>query len=332
MPVHRISRSELYDLVWSEPAKDVAKRLGLSPDQLKLSCADASVPRPDRVYWAKVQRGEKTKRAPLPARQLGQADHILLIDESRMVSGARRRMLLEGPPLTMPFFPEDRAAIESRAHALAAKAPIRKTFSRTDRAISRLLARDEKRKGQLTGTSLDVHVHHIISSTKQGKRRLLLLNTLLHALASCGVRTAKTTDQAFNWSICIWDTWLHFELRHVGMPADEISPREAEYEAAASLELMICHKPGHGLKREWRDLPSKPLEAQMREIIAGFLVIAELLYRQREIYRVEQLLEEKAVLEATIQRHKQERLQEELVRWEKAEAARRAHLLEGACT
>ncbi|MBG7619364.1 hypothetical protein I5R65_07800 [Herbaspirillum sp. AP02] len=324
----RITRSDLYDLIWSEPAKDVAARLSMSPEQLRAACETANIPRPDRGYWTHVSGGGKPKRVQLPERQLGQADHIVLIEESRMVSGALRRMFLEGPPLVMPVFPDDRPVIESRAHALAAAAPIRKTLSRTHREISKLLARDERRKPKLTGTSLDVHFHPIISSTKQGKRRLLILNTLLHALASCGGNSAKTTDHAFNWRICIWDTGLHFELRNVGAPEDETARRMAEYERSGDLELVICHKPGHGLTREWRDLPSKPLEEQMREIVAGFLIIAELLYRHREVYRIERLQEEKAELDATIQRHKQERLQEEVARWEKAEEARRTHLLQ----
>lgn len=324
----RITRSELYDLIWSEPAKDVAPRLGMSPEQLGTACEAANIPRPDRGYWNNVNPGAKGKRAALPDRHLGQADYVELIDESRMVSGAWRRMFLKGPPLVMPVFPDDRPVIESRAHALAAAAPIRKTRSRTHREISKLLARDERRKAKLTGTSLDVQVHPIISSTKQGKRRLLILNTLLNALASCGGNLAKTTDHAFDWSICIWDTWLRFELRNVGAPEDETARRVAEYERSGDLELVICHKPGHSLTREWRDLPSKPLEEQMREIVAGFLIIAELLYRHREIYRVERLQVQKAELEATIQRHTEERLQQELVRWEKAEDARRENLLQ----
>lgn len=328
MPSTRISRSELHDLIWSEPAKDVALRLGMSPEQLGTVCEAANIPRPDRGYWNKVNPGEKGKRAALPDRQLGQADYVELIDESRMGAGAWRRMFLEGPPLAMPIFPDGRSVIESRARALAAAAPTKKKRTPTHKEISKLLARDERRKAKLTGTSLDAHVHTIISSTKQGKRRLLILNTLLNALASCGGNLARTTDHAFDWSICIWDTWLHFELRNVGAPEDETARRVAEYERSGDLELVICHKPGHGLTREWRDLPSEPLEAQMREIVAGFLIIAELLYRQREIYRVERLQVEKAELEAMIQRHKEERLQEELVRWEKAEDARRANLLQ----
>jgi len=324
--VTRISRSDLYDLIWSEPAKDIALRLGMSPEQLKAACEAANIPRPDRHHWNNVNPGAKVKRAALPDRQLGQADYVPLIDESKMGAGAWRRVFLEGPPLTAPAFPDDRPLIESRAHALAAAAPIRKTLSRIHREISKLLARDERRKPKLTGTSLDVHFHPIISATKQGKRRLFILNTLLNALASCGGNSAKTTDHAFNWNIWIWDTGLHFELRNVGAPEDETARRVAEYERSGDLELVICHKPGHGLKTEWRDLPSEPLEAQMREVVAGFLIVAEFSYRHREIYRVERLQQEKAELDTTIQRHKEERLQEELARWKRAEDERRAQL------
>lgn len=142
----RIGRSELYGLIWSELTKDVAPRLGMSPEQLGTAWEATNIPRPDRGYWNHVNPRPKAKKAALPNRQPGQAGYVELIVESRMVSAVRRRMFRDGPPLVMPVFPDDRAVIESRAHALAATAPIRKTHSRIHREISKLLARDERRK------------------------------------------------------------------------------------------------------------------------------------------------------------------------------------------
>lgn len=328
MPVLRISRSELHDLIWSEPAKDVAQRLGMSPSQLKVACETANIPRPDRGYWNRVNGGGKPKRAPLPDRRLGQAEYVTLVDESRMGAGVRRRILLNEPPSATPKFQESLGVVELRARALAAAAPLRKTLSSRHHAISKLLIKDEENRQRWRGRALDAEFYPVISSTKQGRRRLLILNQLLQTLSYCGAGPAKSKEPGYEWSIRIGDMNVAFELRAVGAPASEISRRHQEREFPGDLELVISGSAMPGIKTEWRDSAARPLEAQMREIVAGFLIVAEFSYRRGEMDRVERLRQEKNELEATIQRHTQERLQEELVRWEKAEDARREHLLQ----
>ncbi|WP_156481271.1 hypothetical protein [Herbaspirillum rubrisubalbicans] len=323
----RITRSELHDLIWSQPAKDVAQRLGMSPEQLRAACETARIPRPGRGYWNMVNGGGKPKRVPLPDRLLGQAEHVILVDESRMGSGVRRRMLLDEPPLETPEFREGLSIVELRARALAAAAPLRKTLSNKHHAISKLLIKDEENKQRWRGHPLDAEFYPVISSTKQGRRRLLILNQLLQALSYCGAGAAKTKEPGYEWSIRIGDMNVAFELRAVGAPASEISRRHQERDDPGDLELVIRGEATGGIETEWRDSASRPLQAQMREIVAGFLIFAELSYRRGEIDRVQRLLQKRAELEATIQRHKQERLQEQLEGWKKAEEERRGDLL-----
>lgn len=327
MPSTRISRSELHDLIWSEPAKDVAQRLGMSPEQLKAACETARIPRPGRGYWNSVNGGGKPKRVQLPDRLLGQAEHVTLVDESRMGSGVRRRMLLEQPPPATPKFQEDMGVVELRARALAEAAPLLKTLSNKHQAISKLLRKDEENKKRWRGRVLDADLFPVISFTKRGRRRLLILNQLLQALAYCGAGTAKTKGLAYEWSVRIGDVLVAFELRDVNAPMNELTRRRKERDEASDLELVISCEPTVGIKTEWCDSASRPIEAQMREIVAGFLIIAEFSYRSDEIDRVERLRQEKAELEAEIQRHKQERLQEQLDGWKNAEEERRGDLL-----
>lgn len=316
-------------MIWSAPVGDVANRLSISPDQLRKACRDANIPRPDRIYWNSVKRGQKGKQPPLPERQLGQAEHVTLRDESRMVSGAKRRMLLDGPPPMTPDFPDALGAVELRARALAAAAPSsRKTLSSRHSAISKLLMKDEENMRRWRGSALDADFYPVISSTKQGRRRLLILNQLLQALAYCGARFAKTKEYAYVWSIQIWDVQLSFELRDINGPSNAMERRHKERDGTSDLELVISERPIHGIKTEWRDSKLSTLEAQMGEIVAGFLVAAEFSYRHRENCRVERLQREKLELNDTIQRHGQERLQEELARWKRAEQERQEYLLQ----
>src|ERR1700691_5618632 len=49
----RLSRKELYELVWSEPLKSLAPRFGISDVALRKTCARAEIPRPALGNWAK---------------------------------------------------------------------------------------------------------------------------------------------------------------------------------------------------------------------------------------------------------------------------------------
>lgn len=60
------SREELYDLVWSKPAEEVAADLGITGTALTKVCARRNIPKPPRGYWARLRAGQPVKRTPLP--------------------------------------------------------------------------------------------------------------------------------------------------------------------------------------------------------------------------------------------------------------------------
>jgi len=54
-----MKRSQLYALIWAEPMRRVAPRLGLSDVGLSKLCRRNNIPVPPRGYWAKVRAGKK---------------------------------------------------------------------------------------------------------------------------------------------------------------------------------------------------------------------------------------------------------------------------------
>jgi cephalosporin-C deacetylase-like acetyl esterase len=62
--LNRYDRERLYAEVWSEPTQKVARRYGMSDVALAQVCAQLSVPKPPRGYWAKKAAGVTTPRAP----------------------------------------------------------------------------------------------------------------------------------------------------------------------------------------------------------------------------------------------------------------------------
>lgn len=61
-----ISRVDLYQMVWAQPATTVAEYLGVSSSYLKRVCNDLDVPTPAPGYWAKHRVGKAPQAISLP--------------------------------------------------------------------------------------------------------------------------------------------------------------------------------------------------------------------------------------------------------------------------
>jgi len=70
-------RNVLFEEVWAEPMRNVAKRYGVSDVALAKTCRRLSVPVPGRGYWAKLKAGKADPRPPLPELERGQPERIV---------------------------------------------------------------------------------------------------------------------------------------------------------------------------------------------------------------------------------------------------------------
>lgn len=73
-----ISASELYDLIWSRPMRDVAAEFGISDVGLAKTCARHGIPSPPRGYWARKQAGQDVVQQPLPRPAEAEAQSITI--------------------------------------------------------------------------------------------------------------------------------------------------------------------------------------------------------------------------------------------------------------
>jgi hypothetical protein len=64
--VDTLSRTELYELVWTSPIVQLSKKYGLTDVGLAKICKRHRIPRPGRGYWAKLRHGVADPRTPLP--------------------------------------------------------------------------------------------------------------------------------------------------------------------------------------------------------------------------------------------------------------------------
>src|SRR5262245_23529333 len=73
---HTISRSDRYNLVWSEQMVKVATRFHVSDVAVAKACRRHKVPLPGRGYWARVAAGQQVEKVPLPATKEGWLETI----------------------------------------------------------------------------------------------------------------------------------------------------------------------------------------------------------------------------------------------------------------
>src|ERR1043165_7270457 len=67
----RVTRSELYALVWQRPLSRLAEEFGITRNGLAKICERLDVPCPPRGYWAKKEAGKPVVTVELPARKTG---------------------------------------------------------------------------------------------------------------------------------------------------------------------------------------------------------------------------------------------------------------------
>ena len=304
-----IDRGTLYDLVWSEPVREVAARFGVSDTALKKQCSSSGIPVPERGYWAKLKAGKPVVRARLSLRAPGKAE-FLSFGASRSSYG--RQIDLSTPPPAVPVFPESLDELRDRlVKQVGALKPVRDLTAACP-PIRRLLEADEKRRKKFLDAGYTWDAPLFDSPFEQ--RRLQLLNSIGHSLARHGGKLEisgaegrhlrfKVGDQSFD-GLCDHPKAKPGAWGQHAVRSGPVAPLRLEFKS---------HWIGEMPPAVWEDATDGKLEAQLSSIIIGALLTAEAGYRngcmsmhqweldRRETYAAEQA----AVLEEAARRERE---------------------------
>jgi len=77
----KLTRQELYDLVWIEPILTLSKKYIISDSDLRKQCIKMGIPLPDSGYWSKIRYGKKVIKLKLSEDYIGDEDVILILRE-----------------------------------------------------------------------------------------------------------------------------------------------------------------------------------------------------------------------------------------------------------
>jgi len=77
MKVRKLSREQLFALVWERPMIEVAKELGVSDVGLKKICVRHKIPTPPRGYWQALRAGKPVGKKSLPPTEASAREQVI---------------------------------------------------------------------------------------------------------------------------------------------------------------------------------------------------------------------------------------------------------------
>ncbi|MDR7192709.1 hypothetical protein [Luteimonas terrae] len=293
-----MSRSDLFDLVWSEALGKVGARFGVSDVAVAKACKKHGIPLPKQGHWARDPK-KRDRQPKLPP-----------VSEERLDT-----VYFDPPPPRppAPAVPEPQTSVEIAADLSKCK-PIVRT---THRVLSKASEEKDLLINPQNEVTLDVRV-----SKKSLERALLIFDAIIRATEERGgrweVTASKTKLHALGGSIAI----NMLESRTQSYVPSQYSPRSKDQKLTASGELRIRTRGWEVRIAALRDSPKSPLDGKISE--AATALLEECVWSRRakeENARRNAVYEEKRQAEQLELRQSQEAA----IRLERLVLAARAH-------
>jgi hypothetical protein len=328
----RLSRRKLYDLVWSEPMKNLSARFGISDVALKKTCARAGISTPDRGHWAKKEAGKETIQAVLPMRPPGMDDEVSIANGG---NGSYRSWNKEeilrfvgAPPQFAESIETVRARITETVNHVAVPHKVRNWHP----TIDRLLKEDEKRREKQLTDPYPMSWDKPLFDTPFERRRLRVLNSLFLAVAKMNGKASVCGHEAREIRISFFQQHLHLTLDR---PTRSNRHAQVLNTTGESSNSILCLSILRGFGSEttlafWQDEDAQRLEMRMTEVAVQAILTAEIQYRENALHQYQWRIQRKAELEEEIRKRKLEAERAEKERQKRIEQARINRLLRDA--
>ena len=269
--MERISRQDLYALVWAEPMIKVATRFGISGVALAKACRKLDIPVPHRGYWAKAQNGKRVTQLPLPPRKLGGVDTVELGRKrwDRYSISDDDLIAMEIPP---PHeFPESLEDLTARVERMVGKVAIPKNLSKPHHWVAKLLEEDEIRKKEISA-----YFSRALFGSPFEQRRLRLVSGLFVALNRFGMHCSLYGKDPESFDIRVGDQHISFVVDGLGKTQRSGYRAESELRRPASetLQLRIDSylKGMEAVPHLWQDKPGDLIEKHARAIVIAVIL------------------------------------------------------------
>jgi hypothetical protein len=287
----RLTREQLYELVWSEPMQRIGKQIGISDVAIAKHCRRLGIPLPPRGYWNKLHAGKNVIKAVLPPRDLG------TINDAEL-SGSlppELRAHIAGEPGVAPAHDEDIDVLTARFAARLGKVSAPRGLANLHPVVAALLRKDETVRQELLKRPYYWEKPQFDSPIE--KRRLRIINALLLAAASVGGGGSARGKRAEELHLHIGGWHVGFTLEKPTRPSSRRGVTSADHDAGNALQLQLTHhNPPPAVVMQWQDGEAS-LENQLTNILVGIALASEHFRRQWIAQQIEWEQQRRAELE-----------------------------------
>ena len=166
----KLTREELYQMVWSKPVTKWAKEFGLSDVGFAKICKKMKVPLPGRGYWAMVQKGLKLTRPIL--KPIHDSKQSVVEIRKRTLDVVKSKSADEDDPLVLfEKLPENKIVVPERLHSPHPLVKTTETF---------LKSRDVDKYGRIMNHGLSCF--NVRVSKALLPRTMIIMNTIIKEL------------------------------------------------------------------------------------------------------------------------------------------------------
>jgi hypothetical protein len=294
-----IDRATLYELVWSKPTAYLARDYGLSDVALGKICRAMNVPKPPRGYWAKVRRGQRIERPPLPPDSDPSTASVTI--QATIKKERPKAVAIETPPLARPVALHT-LVIRTQA-ALGREKPSQEgLYSANGSGMLAIVAGESSRLRALHFMDallkvLEQRDHKVESDTslqsgrgtvvtlKNGERLSMRLRERLNRVSH-----VMTKDERRRFERDGWEPYTKYDFHPSG-----------------ELHLEVGKAGYSWVSKTWRDGKRRKLEQVLGEIVGGLEALAE----SNRLDRLRRAEEERVRAEEARRREEERRLREE---------------------
>lgn len=267
----KITRKELYDLVWSEPMISIAKKYKISDNGLRKICIRLEIPTPSFGYWVKKKFGKPVTVTPFNANFQGSNtvfltaidinDEVILKDTSLKIR-QKEIELDKGIRLKIPekLFNPDLLIRKFKENLIL-----------------------RKRKDHDYYSGYDDHLNINVDG-EQLNRAILIMDTFIKAIKYRGYNIKNTH----------WETILNINgeefkihIREKKKRIELLNQKSSWNKYEYILTGILVFKIERFHPKEWSDV-RKPLEDQLSNIIAWLELESDRIKIEREEFRLRQ--------------------------------------------
>lgn len=292
-----INRNNLYDLVWTKPAKTLATELGISDVMIAKICKKHRIPKPGLGYWSRLENGYKDPVIPLPSIN----DKRLEVIE--FSPNSNKAKALELPSSISEFVSNE----DLEEYKIVVPERIGKTPPLLAAAREKLAATTYLEHGLLGTYQAGLHLH---VSRENLDRSIKILSSLVTAFTKRGFPFSIHEPTGYHKElklpiVIIQGVEIKFRLQE-RLKRTKIDSLEQIKDKAFRKQLSYGFSPGKEFlipsgnlfiqidtytttfnKKVWEDSEKNPLELQLNNVLKGLIIASQAIKESNEEWAAE---------------------------------------------